>query len=96
MQVKNAVARITARHGAGMLEVCLSLRVLQKGQEGILEAWKAALEATRKPGGSRVVLAVIDHVASFPPVHMPVREMAAACKAFGISGQTLLMGRVKG
>ena len=25
----------------------------------------------------------------FPPVHMPVQEMAAACKALGIAGQRL-------
>ena len=88
VQVKNAVARMTARHGAGMLEVQLPLATLQRGREGILKAWSAALAATARPeGGSRVQLAIIDHIASFPPVHMPVQEMAAACKAVGVAGE---------
>ena len=91
--MKNAVARTTARHGAGMLEVQLPLATLQRGSAGILGAWRAALEATLRPeGGSRVKLAIIDHIASFPPVHMPVQEMAAACKALGVAGEAFDLG----
>ena len=31
----------------------------------------------------RLVLSVLDHIVSFPPVVMPVKEMVAACKEVG-------------
>ncbi len=37
-------------------------------------------------GRGRVVLAVLDHVVSFPPLLMPLRELAAVCKKVGRGG----------
>ena len=31
----------------------------------------------------RLVLSVLDHIVSFPPVVMPVKEMVVACKEVG-------------
>ena len=45
LQVKNAVASTTAQHGAGMLEVILSLDTVLGGDEAILQAWTDALAA---------------------------------------------------
>lgn len=77
--VKNLVARRAAAAGAQVLVVELPLQVVQQGRKGMLAAFKAALEAH----GSRVKLAVLDHVVSFPPVRLPVADITRMCRAAG-------------
>jgi hypothetical protein len=82
MQVKNALARAAAKAGAGLLEVLLPLLTLQQGPKAVQAAFQQALQA--HPG--RVKLAVIDHVASFPPVEFDVKRLCSLCKASGARG----------
>ena len=44
-QVKNAAASTAARHGAGVLEVTMSLNTVLQGDEGIMRVWEEALAA---------------------------------------------------
>ena len=84
--MKNTLARAAARSGAGLLEVQLPLGVLRGGDGAIVGAFKRALAA----GKGRVRLAVIDHIASFPPITFPVAELCAACRAVGAKGAPTL------
>lgn len=80
--MKNLIARRAAAAGAQVLVVELPLQVVQQGRKGMLAAFKAALEAH----GSRVKLAVLDHVVSFPPVRLPVADITCMCRAAGAKG----------
>ena len=68
--------------GAGLMEVQLPLGLLGQGDAAVAAAFEAALAA----GRGRVRLAVVDHIASFPPVTFPVRTICAVCRAAGARG----------
>jgi Fe-S cluster biogenesis protein NfuA len=85
MQVKNALARAAAKAGAGLIEVLLPLHTLQQGPKAIQAAFREALHQH----SGRVKLAVIDHVASFPPVVFDVKGLCSLCKASGAKGAAL-------
>ncbi|KAG2490959.1 hypothetical protein HYH03_010636 [Edaphochlamys debaryana] len=76
--VKSTLARVAAAAGASLIEVQLGLEELSR-PGAVLAAVQTALAA----GGRRIRLAVIDHVASFPPVVLPVAAITAACKQVG-------------
>ena len=63
----------------------LPLSVLRGGPGAILGAFVRALAA----GEGRVKLAVVDHIASFPPVTFPVADLCAACRAAGAKGERM-------
>ncbi|KAK9808120.1 hypothetical protein WJX73_008728 [Symbiochloris irregularis] len=77
--VKNLAFHAAAQQSMGVLEVQLPLDTLLQGDKGILAAFAEALTAH----GSKVRLAILDHVASFPPVHMPIRELVGMCRKAG-------------
>jgi selenocysteine lyase/cysteine desulfurase len=62
--------------------VQLPLGLLGRGDAAITGAFESALAA----GKGRVKLAVVDHIASFPPVTFPVAAICAACRAAGARG----------
>lgn len=76
------MARAAARSGASLLEVLLPLAVLQRGDAGVIDAFRQGLAAAR----GRVKLAVLDHIGSFPPVRFPVEELCRLCRAAGAKG----------
>ena len=82
-QVKNLMARYAAAGGAQLLVVQLPLDTLQGGGDAILAAFAAALAAY----GSRVKLAVLDHVVSFPPVRLPIAAIIELCRGVGAKGK---------
>ena len=65
-----------------MIEVLLDLASLQAGGAAVLECFRRVLEQW----GSRIKLAVIDHVTSTPTMHLPVAQIAALCRASGVKG----------
>ncbi|GMH38146.1 hypothetical protein BSKO_06030 [Bryopsis sp. KO-2023] len=75
---RSCIVRQASLCGAAILEVALDKDTLQT-KERILDSFRSALEA-EKP---RVKLAVVDHVCSFPPVLMPIQEIAALCHSAG-------------
>ena len=82
-QVRNAASRFSARAGAGIVEVILDLATLLQGKRAIT----ARVESTIGQYGSRIKLAILDHITSSPTVRMPVQEIAAACQRHGIKGK---------
>ena len=81
-QVRNAASRFSARAGAGIVEVLLDLDTLLKGSEAVVGRFRSTLAQY----GSRIKLAVIDHITSSPTIHMPVTAIAALCQTYGIKG----------
>ncbi|GFR47698.1 hypothetical protein Agub_g9450 [Astrephomene gubernaculifera] len=75
--VRSSIARVAAAAGASILEVQLGLAEFQR-PDTIVAAVQSSLQAVG--GRRRVRLAVLDHVVSFPPIVMPVRQLAALCK----------------
>ena len=69
LQVKNAVACVAARQGAGVLEVTLSLAAVQGGDEAIMAAWDDALAAA---GGCPCAAAGCSACACVDPVRVGV------------------------
>jgi L-cysteine desulfhydrase len=51
--------------------------------EIILSAYKTCLEEVAKTG-KRPVLAIVDHISSLPCMVMPVRQIVALCREFGV------------
>ncbi|MEW5313357.1 MAG: hypothetical protein WDW38_004930 [Sanguina aurantia] len=89
--VKSAAVRAAAAAGAGILEIQLGLAemlqpdlvlgILDKALKSVREERTGEVEG--KSGGrpeSRVRLAIFDHVVSFPPVVMPIAELAWRCR----------------
>ena len=66
------------------MEVILDLETLLQGQQAITARFKSTLVQY----GSRIKLAILDHITSSPTVHVPVRDVAAICKTYGIKGET--------
>ena len=64
------------------MEVQLPLQILQEGDAAIVQAFTTTLRAMNR----RVKLAFVDHVSSFPPVRMPVKDIARQCRAAGAQG----------
>ena len=83
LQVKNLVMRAAATASMGVLIVELSLHTLQQGEAAITAAFAAAIDAH----SGRVKMAVVDHVVSFPPVRIPVEEIASLCRHAGAKGE---------
>ncbi|KAG2434800.1 hypothetical protein HXX76_007685 [Chlamydomonas incerta] len=79
--VKSTIARVAAAAGASVIEVTLGMEELQRPALAV-GAMQSALAALGG-GGRRVRLAVLDHVASFPPLVMPVAAMTAVLKQVG-------------
>ncbi|CAK0779160.1 hypothetical protein CVIRNUC_004708 [Coccomyxa viridis] len=77
--VRNALARAAGRAGAGLLQVQLPIEVLRRGPKAVHAAFREALSQHR----GRVKLAVIDHVASFPPVLFDVKALCSLCRGSG-------------
>lgn len=69
-QVRSTLAAAAAAHGTGLLELELDSNALLDTQQ-LLGSYKQAI----RRGGRRIKLAVIDHVISFPPVVLPVKEL---------------------
>ena len=67
-----------------MIEVLLDLATLQAGSAAVCECFRRVLAQW----GSRIKLAVIDHVTSNPTVHLPVAQIAALCRASDIKGSS--------
>ncbi|KAL4419422.1 hypothetical protein ABPG77_006349 [Micractinium sp. CCAP 211/92] len=76
--VRSAAARVAAQRGAALLEVDL-LDALAGPPGAVLRRFEAALQA----GSGRVRLAILDHVISSAPVHLPVAPLAALCRRHG-------------
>ncbi|KAI3427076.1 hypothetical protein D9Q98_007016 [Chlorella vulgaris] len=75
--VRSAAARVAQLRGAALLEVEL-LDVLDQ-PAAIIQRYQAALQA----GGGRVRLAVLDHIISQVPSHLPVAALCALCREHG-------------
>ncbi|KAL4444111.1 hypothetical protein ABPG75_011848 [Micractinium tetrahymenae] len=76
--VRSAAARVAAQRGAALLEVEL-LSALAGPPEVVLGRFEAALQA----GRGRVKLAILDHIISLAPAHLPVAPLAALCRRHG-------------
>ncbi|GMH42541.1 hypothetical protein BSKO_10460 [Bryopsis sp. KO-2023] len=74
---RNVAVRWAARLGAEIGEVILDQEILQS-RSRILQAFEAALA-----GISGVKLAILDHVCTFPPVVLPIREITSLCHRYG-------------
>eukprot|EP00892_Ulva_mutabilis_P005117 jgi/Ulvmu1/2978/UM015_0018.1 len=73
--VKTAVGRVAEAAGASVVELQFDAECVMQPAL-VPERLRAALEAA---GGS-VRAVVLDHVVSFPPIVLPVKEMAAICR----------------
>lgn len=76
--VRSTLAEAAARSGAGVIEVQLPASVL-----GDRAAMHRQFRRALQRGRGRVALAVLDHVASFPPVHFEVQELTQLCRKHG-------------
>lgn len=76
--VRSAAARVAAQRGAALLEVEL-LSALPGPTEAVLQRFEAALQA----GRGRVKLAILDHIISLAPAHLPVAPLSSLCRRHG-------------
>ncbi|GAX75242.1 hypothetical protein CEUSTIGMA_g2687.t1 [Chlamydomonas eustigma] len=76
--VKSTIVKQASRAG-------LSVAVVQLGWRELTEPGLAleAVEKTVKELDGRILLAVLDHIISFPPIILPVTQMTAMCKKAG-------------
>ncbi|KAI9099142.1 hypothetical protein K1719_024909 [Acacia pycnantha] len=79
--VKKSMEAYVTRAGGKVIEVQLPFPV--NSNEEIISEFRRALERGRA-GGSRVRLAVIDHVTSMPSVVIPVRDLVKICREEGV------------
>ncbi|XP_028792077.1 probable L-cysteine desulfhydrase, chloroplastic [Neltuma alba] len=79
--VKKSMEAYVTRAGGKVIEVQLPFPV--NSNEEIISEFRRALERG-KTDGSRVRLAVIDHVTSMPSVVIPVRELVKICREEGV------------
>ncbi len=77
-QVRSTLAAAATRASAGVLEVLLDARSATDPQL-VYRRMRRALRAAR----GRVRLVVLDHIASFPPIHFEVKRLAALCHKHG-------------
>lgn len=85
VQVRSAAARIAAARGAHILQVELGFAELLEPHQ-IVAAVQEAVQSVR-PG--RLKLAILDHVISFPPVVLPVQDIAHVCSKVGCTNVVL-------
>ncbi|GFH10613.1 aminotran_5 domain-containing protein, partial [Haematococcus lacustris] len=78
--VRSAAARIAARSGARLLLVNLAAADLSPDPRAVIAIMRRAVAAVA-PG--RLALAILDHVISFPPVILPVKELVEVCRQAG-------------
>ncbi|KAJ9521145.1 hypothetical protein QJQ45_022843 [Haematococcus lacustris] len=78
--VRSAAARIAARSGARLLLVNLTAADLSPDPRTVIATMRRAVAAVA-PG--RLALAILDHVISFPPVILPVKELVEVCRQMG-------------
>uniref|UniRef100_A0A2P2INY6 Uncharacterized protein MANES_08G107600 n=1 Tax=Rhizophora mucronata TaxID=61149 RepID=A0A2P2INY6_RHIMU len=79
--IKKSVEAYVTRAGGRVIEVQLPFPV--KSNDEIITEFRKALERG-KTDGSRVRLAVIDHVTSMPSVVIPVKDLVAICREEGV------------
>ncbi|GFH14720.1 PLP-dependent transferase, partial [Haematococcus lacustris] len=78
--VRSAAARIAARSGARLLLVNFAAADLSPDPRAVIAIMRRAVAAVA-PG--RLALAILDHVISFPPVILPVKELVEVCRQAG-------------
>ncbi|KAK6911708.1 Aminotransferase class V domain [Dillenia turbinata] len=79
--VKKSMEAYVTRAGGHVIEVELPFPV--KSDDEIIKAFRKAL-MRGKESGSRVRLAVIDHITSMPCVLIPVKELVKICREEGV------------
>lgn len=83
-KVMNAVARHTSRANAGMVFVNLDLETLKKGNDAVIERFASIV----RQYGSRIQLAIVDHISSNPTYHMPLERLIQLFKTQNIPGKS--------
>ncbi|KAL6753075.1 pyridoxal phosphate-dependent transferase [Haematococcus lacustris] len=78
--VRSAAARTAAKSGARLLLVNLAAADLSPDPRAVIAIMRRAVAAVA-PG--RLALAILDHVISFPPVILPVKELVEVCRQAG-------------
>lgn len=83
MQVRSAAARTALQHDAKILEIQFSLDLMalprQDRDTAVLELLCSVLDDVVAEG-HHVAAAILDHVTSFPPIILPVKEMTAVLR----------------
>lgn len=77
-QVRSTLAAAATKANAGLLEVLLDARSARDPQL-VYRRMRRALRAAR----GRVKLVILDHIASFPPIHFEIKRLASLCHKHG-------------
>ena len=81
--VRSAAARWAAAAGAGLADLQL-MDLLALSPAPVRDgAIVARFESAFQQACGRIKLAIIDHIVSFPPVHLPVAALCALCRQHG-------------